>query len=67
MSIMWDGTVVPCGQDFNNEMDMGNVHDQTLYDIWNGEEYKKFRLNHLTQETKVKCFGRCDMKVIGKC
>jgi len=67
MSIMWDGTVVPCGQDFNNEMEMGNVHDQTLYDIWNSDGYRNLRVNQLLKSTKIKCFGRCDMKVIGKC
>jgi len=67
MSIMWDGTVVPCGQDFNNEMIMGDANRESLYHIWNGMNYYLFRKNHLLKETNIKCFDRCDMKVIGSC
>jgi len=65
MSIMSDGSVVPCTQDYNNEMVLGNVKKQNLYDIWNGTSYHKFRKNMLKKQTPVKCIDRCDMKLLG--
>lgn len=65
MSIMQDGSVVPCGQDYNNEMVFGHANKESLSDIWNGEKYRKFRQNMLTKKSKVKCIDRCDMKLLG--
>lgn len=67
MSIMWDGSVVPCGQDYNNEMVLGDANKQSLYDIWNGAKYNQFRKNHLTKQNKnkYKCYARCDMQLVG--
>jgi len=65
MSIMSNGSVVPCTQDFNNEMVMGNVNKQALKDIWKNVHYHKFRKNMLKQQTPCKCIDRCDMKLIG--
>ena len=45
---MADGNVVPCTQVSNNELVMGNVNENTLEEIWNGEKYKKFREMHVT-------------------
>lgn len=66
MSIMWDGSVVPCAQDFNCEMVLGNIKKESLRDIWNSKAYNQFRKNHLTGDAKVRCFSRCDMRVVGK-
>ena len=65
MSIMSNGSVVPCTQDFNNEMVMGNVNKQALKDIWKNVHYHKFRKNMLTKQTPCKCIDRCDMKLLG--
>ncbi len=37
LTIFWDGTVVPCPQDFFGKLSLGNLNDQTLWDIWNSE------------------------------
>lgn len=65
MSVMWDGSVVPCSQDFNCEMVLGDVNDGKLYDIWNGIRYYNFRNSHLKLDFDLKCVDRCDMRVIG--
>lgn len=37
------GDVVPCCMDARPEVVMGNIYKKNLYDIWNGEIYKKVR------------------------
>jgi radical SAM protein with 4Fe4S-binding SPASM domain len=41
--IAWDGTVVPCCYDYDTVMPMGNVREQSLAEIWNGEAYRALR------------------------
>lgn len=66
LTVMVDGTVVPCTQDFNCEMPMGNVIDKSLEDIWNSEKYREFRMMHITGEfpKKYRCKDRCDLKIV---
>jgi len=46
MSILYDGTVVPCPLDYEGELNMGNVKDNTLEEIWNSQKYDDFRKMH---------------------
>lgn len=64
LTVMADGSVVPCTQDYDAEMCMGNVNEQSLEEIWNGEKYREFRRWHATGEFPegFKCAGRCDLK-----
>ena len=66
LTIMADGSVVPCTQDYNTEMTFGNASKQTLEEIWNGEPYRKFRWGHITGEfaKDTKCVNRCDQKLV---
>jgi radical SAM protein with 4Fe4S-binding SPASM domain len=41
--IAWDGRVVPCCFDYNATMVMGDLRTQTLAEIWNSEDYVRFR------------------------
>jgi len=41
--IFWDGTVLPCTQDFFGDLGVGNVKDQSLAEIWNGERMATLR------------------------
>ena len=63
LTIMADGNVVPCTQISNNELVLGNVKENTLEEIWNGEKYKELRKMHVTGKfTKGhKCNEKCDM------
>jgi len=38
-----NGDVSVCCNDYYNEINFGNVNDKKLIDIWNSDEYKKFR------------------------
>ncbi len=65
MTIKSNGESVECVEDFNNEIILGNSQTETLYDIWNGEKYKKFRLDHFNLSPGIKCTEQCDMQLIG--
>jgi radical SAM protein with 4Fe4S-binding SPASM domain len=39
----WDGDIVPCCFDKDAKYVMGNIHDQSFREIWNGERYRHFR------------------------
>lgn len=65
MTIKSDGEAVECVEDYNNEIILGNVREEPLFDIWNGDKYRKFREDHLNLTPGIKCSERCDMKLIG--
>ena len=48
--VQWDGTVVPCCRDYNSVNAVGNVRDNTLLEIWNGEKEKLIRHQLATGE-----------------
>ena len=66
MTVMANGKVVPCTQDVNVEMVLGDVNEQTLEEIWNGEPFKQLRDWHVTGNFPegFKCDGRCDQKKV---
>ncbi|EKD28505.1 MAG: hypothetical protein ACD_79C00287G0012 [uncultured bacterium] len=66
MTIMVDGTVVPCTQDYNMEMALGDANKESLEDIWNSKKYEEFRMKHITGEKskELKCVSRCDIKKV---
>ena len=66
MTIKSDGSAAQCVEDYNNEIILGHVNDDSLYNIWNGEKYRKFREEHLTMKANMKCTKECDMKLIGE-
>lgn len=65
-SIMVDGSVVPCTQDYNNEMVFGSANHQSLEEIWNGKAYDDFRKWHIFGNFPAshKCAERCDQKLL---
>lgn len=65
MTIKSNGEATMCMEDFNNEIILGNVKENSLYDIWNGEKYIQFRKDHFDVDPEFKCSGKCDMKLIG--
>jgi len=62
LTVMADGNVVPCTQISNNEIVLGNINNNTLEEIWNGPEYKKFRQMHVDGSfpENHKCKKSCD-------
>jgi radical SAM protein with 4Fe4S-binding SPASM domain len=52
LTIVWDGTVVPCCFDYNVQYPLGNVQQENLIDIWNNKKMlalrKQFATGHIT-------------------
>ena len=46
MSILADGSVTICMQDFNGKNTIGNVFDQPVEKIWQSEPLQKLRISH---------------------
>jgi MoaA/NifB/PqqE/SkfB family radical SAM enzyme len=65
MTIKSNGEAAMCMEDYNNEIVLGDAKKESLYDIWNGNSYKKFRNDHFLLTDGMKCVERCDMKLIG--
>ena len=61
LTMLWDGRVVPCPQDFFGKLTLGNVKDSSLLDIWNGskEIFLREKLSRREYEDIVPC-SRCD-------
>jgi len=38
LAVFWDGTVVPCPQDFFGKLAIGNVKENSLVQLWNSEK-----------------------------
>jgi len=66
LTVMADGSVVPCTQDYNAEMTLGNAGRASLADIWNSQEYSQLRARHITGAfpPHYKCTRRCDQKLV---
>lgn len=46
------GNVMVCGYDIASKTHMGNVHDQSIHDIWYGEGFRHYREMHLANRGK---------------
>ncbi len=60
--VFWNGDVVACPQDFFGENLVGNLHNRTLSEIWNGDELGRLRREMARGELEGRkaCAG-CDM------
>jgi MoaA/NifB/PqqE/SkfB family radical SAM enzyme len=65
MTIKSDGLAAMCMEDYNNEIILGDVKTESLYDIWNGKKYSEFRRSHFELTPELKCVNACDMKLVG--
>lgn len=58
LQIQWNGEVIPCCYDYNNQIVLGNAFEETVPDILRGERYEALREAHKNGD-----FGRfpyCD-------
>ena len=59
--IFWDGSVLPCTQDFHGYYTLGNVKDTTLAQVWNGEKMVRLRQKILERDiADLETCSRCD-------
>lgn len=57
--ITWDGKVVPCCFDKDADFTMGILNGKSFYDIWNSENYNRFRQSILTDRKQNKMCTNC--------
>lgn len=55
LTVLADGTVVPCCADYDAECSVGDISRQALAEIWNGEKIQRLRKAH----GKKKFYGIC--------
>ena len=61
MYVWWDGTVNPCDVDYKSTLAVGNLNEQTIEQIWNGDAYTKLRDDHMNGgRSKHKVCSQCD-------
>jgi radical SAM protein with 4Fe4S-binding SPASM domain len=59
MSIAWNGNVVPCCNDYNEKYVLGNVTEQPLSEIWNGEPMRRLRREFLDNKVSNNLCRKC--------
>lgn len=57
--ICWDGQVVPCCFDKDADFTMGILNGKSFFEIWNSENYNKFRQSILTDRKQNKMCTNC--------
>jgi radical SAM protein with 4Fe4S-binding SPASM domain len=45
-----NGNVVPCCICWNDDINMGNINDQSAEEIWNGDKFNELRIMHMRGE-----------------
>src|SRR5690606_8294952 len=66
VSILYDGSVVPCPMDYDGALSMGNIKDNSLEEIWNGKRFEDFRKMHTDGSFPQGhfCKHNCDYKQV---
>jgi len=65
MVVYWDGEVALCNHDWNGPQLLGNLRNQSVYDVWNGVQYKLIRELHSEGDRRaVEACKDCDYWVV---
>jgi len=63
ISVLWDGTVLPCDRDLKVENPLGNVKDVSIHKIWTGDFMNKMRQSHIVGRShEVDICRRCPFR-----
>jgi len=57
--ITWDGMVVPCCFDKDASHTLGNLRDQPFKQVWQSDEYKKFRTSLMHSRKNIDICSNC--------
>lgn len=58
LQIQWNGEVIPCCYDYNNQIILGNAFEKPVLEVLNGEKYRMLRYAHRMKEFSM--FPYCD-------
>lgn len=64
LTVISDGTVVPCCRDYDASVRLGNIDDASIEDIWNGRLFTEFRRDHASGRSNIKICGKCDYRAL---
>jgi len=68
MTILWDGTILPClmhGVEDMSLMTLGNVKDVNIKDVWSGKRNSLYRTLHKkAQSHKIEACDRCSYRAM---
>lgn len=59
--ILWDGCIVPCCFDMEGEYNFGNIHNQSLEEIWRNEKYVSFRKEASDANNQINLCKECSL------
>jgi len=57
--ITWDGQIVPCCFDKDASHPMGNISQQSMLEIWQGDDYQKFRKKLFSSRSEIDICANC--------
>lgn len=60
MTVLWNGTVVPCCNDYNGKLKLGNLQEQSLKQIWNGTEMQNLRKEFISNQVRNPLCRSCE-------
>lgn len=60
MTVKWDGDVVPCCYDYDKKYVLGNVSQQSLAEIWNGERMQALRREMINDQVTNPLCKNCE-------
>ena len=61
LQIQWNGEVIPCCYDYNNQIILGNAFHDSVLDILNGTKYRMLRVAHRLKYFKLFPYcNQCD-------
>jgi radical SAM protein with 4Fe4S-binding SPASM domain len=61
LAIFWDGTILPCPQDFFGNYELGNVRESTLAEVWNNDRLVALRQKILARDFEgLPTCAQCD-------
>ena len=67
MYVWWDGKVNPCDADYKSTLEVGNVNQQTIREIWNGSNFSELRKKHLQgSRSEISVCSKCSMYTCSK-
>ncbi|MQF95110.1 MAG: radical SAM protein [SAR202 cluster bacterium] len=58
LQIQWNGEVIPCCYDYNNQIVLGNAFEQSVLEILNNDKHRLLRLAH--REKRFEMFPYCN-------
>lgn len=64
LTVISDGTVIPCCRDYDATVRLGNLKEQSVEELWNSSAFTSFRKMHAAGRSKANICRKCDYKAL---